>query len=324
MTEEIKIPPKVQQIIRDIESIKIQGATNVAESCFEGIKIYIEEYDEQDGGDTSIDVFMADVEKMGVLLANARPNEPLARNGIKYLLNMFKIKHPNVEDREEARRFLIEIMNEFLALLEDAKRKIIEKGVEKFGGYKGILTHCHSSTVENLCKGIDDANGPAGFSAVATETRPRFQGRITAKNLLKANVDVKMIVDSAITSFLVGEWEVPIDAVWIGCDEIMVTGETVNKVGSYAVALAAYHASKPIYVVGSILKLNPATVYDRPEIELRDSKEVWAEAPEGLKIINPAFEIVPAELITGFVTEAGILKPDEVERKAGELYEWIW
>lgn len=316
----MELPDEVMQIIKDIEEVKIQGATAVAEACFKGINIYLAGYKKDEG----IEVFMADVGTVGIMLAKARPNEPLARNGLKYLLNRYRIQYPNGEEIDSARIHLSQIMTDFLSMLENTKKSIVDVGIEKFSDISGALTHCHSSTVEHVFEGITKLRGEKGFSVVATETRPLYQGRITAKNLLDQNVDVKLIVDSAVTSFLVGHWDVPVDVVFIGCDEITVSGDTVNKVGSYGVALSAYYASKPIYVVGTLLKLDPATIYDRPRIEMRAGKEIWEDAPEGLQIINPAFELIPHELITGFVTEFGILKPDELERELSKRYEWLW
>lgn len=325
------LPTKVTQIIKDIEDIKIQGATAVAVASFEGIKIFLQEYKNLD---ENIEVFMMNVEKAGLALVNARPNEPLARNGLRYLLSQFKLKHPDTTDVATARDTLINLMNDFIELLTSAKEKIVDVGVEEFKGLNGILTHCHSSTVENVCKGIvAEKKEKEWFSIVATETRPRYQGRITVKNLAEAGLETLMIVDDAVTSFLAGEfeitgdwggWEIPVDAVFIGCDEILFDGRTINKVGSYAVALAAYHTSKPLYVMGTILKLNPSTIYDIPRIEMRDPKEIWAEAPDSVRIINPAFEIVPKEFITGFVTEFGIVKPDEVEKLMSDKYGWMY
>jgi ribose 1,5-bisphosphate isomerase len=316
----MELSKEITQIIKDIEEIKIQGATAVAEACFEGIKIYIKAYED----DGNFDLFMANVEKAGLQLVHARPNEPLARNGLKYLINMFKITHPDTKDIPTAKVELTDLMNKFMRLLDDAKKDIVEVGVEEFIQYDKILTHCHSSTVENICAGIDDAREKKDLEVIATETRPRYQGRITSKNLLERDVDVKLIVDSAVTSFLAGAWDIDVDAVFIGCDQIMVEGDTINKVGSFGVALASYYSSKPIYVVGTLMKLDPASIYDKPEIEMRSSDEIWDESPEDLQIINPAFEIIPNELLTGFVTEFGIIEPNDVEETMGKYYEWIW
>jgi translation initiation factor 2B subunit (eIF-2B alpha/beta/delta family) len=59
-------------------------------------------------------------------------------------------------------------------------------------------------------------------------------------------------------------------------------------------------------------------------VEVRDPKEIWKEAPEKLKMLNPAFEIIPHQLLTGFITEFGVLKPDEIDEKFGDNYQWIW
>lgn len=330
----MNLSPKITQIIEDIEELKIQGATAVAENAFEGIKIFITEYENKD---VSREVFLKEVEQAGIKLVNARPNEPLARNGLKYLMNMFRIKHPGEEKFEVIQSGLVETMDDFLKLLGEAKSKIVGHGIANFKEVDGVLTHCHSSTVENVIKGIVGTKKEGEwFSIVATETRPRYQGRITAKNLIDAGLEVLMIVDGAVTSFLAndwkagdivgewGDWDIPTDAVFIGCDEIMVDGDVINKVGSYAVALAAYYASKPVYVVGTILKLNPGTIYSRPKIEMRDPKEIWEDAPAGLNVINPAFEIVPSQFITGFITEFGVIKPENVEREMGKHYDWMW
>jgi ribose 1,5-bisphosphate isomerase len=329
----MKVPKEIEQIIKDIEAIKIQGATAVAEASFEGIKIFLDQYDRE----VHRDVFVADVEKMGLKLVNARPNEPLARNGLKYVIRMFKIKHPDLEEPEEMKKAMKDLIIEFEELLDKAKSDIVEVGVDNFKDMDGVLTHCHSSTVENIIEGIvGRKREKEWFSVVATETRPRYQGRITATNLSESGIEVLMVVDNAVTSFLAGEWtadeiygdwgdwDIPLDAVFIGCDEIGVNGDTINKVGSYGVALSAYYTSKPLYVMGTVLKLNPATVYKKPKIEMRDPKEIWEEAPAGVKVINPAFEIIPHEFITGFVTEFGILKPDELEETLSENYDWIW
>lgn len=330
----MEISPKIQQIINDIESIKIQGATAVAEAVFDGIKIFLEEY----SGDTKHkDVFISEVEKIGLQLAKARPNEPLARNGLKYLLNTYQIKYPQDETIEDIRTHMLLIMDEFIKLLNEAKARIVENGVKQFSNFKGVMTHCHSSTVENVLKGIvGTKKEKEWFTIIATETRPRYQGRITAKNLTDAGLEVLMIVDSAVTSFLAGDWkasdidgdwgdwDIPVDAVFVGCDQINYGGNTINKVGSYGVALSAYYAGKPVYVVGTILKLDPSSIYDMPRIEMRDPKEIWPEAPEKLRIINPAFEIIPKGFITGFVTEFGVLKPEELEVKLSENYGWLY
>ncbi len=308
----------VDQIVRDIKDIKIQGATNVAIATFEGIKLYLSDYKKE----VPLEVFFADVEKVGISLAEARPNEPLAKNGLKYLSHMIRVKFPGLTSIEEAKKAYVELSEEYLQLIKSSKSLIVENSETILKGVDEIVTHCHSSTAEKVI--IEQSKRVKDLTAVCTETRPLFQGRITAKNLLDAGVDTTMIADSAVESFIIGKGLRNTDVVFLGCDQITMQGEAINKIGSWGVAMAAYYASKPLYIMGSILKTDVSTVYKPVQIEMRDAKELWQDAPEGLKMINPAFEIINKELITGFLTEIGLVKPNEVEKKIHEHYGWLF
>ena len=78
--------------------------------------------------------------------------------------------------------------------------------------------------------------------------------------------------------------------------------------------MAAKSSSRPLFVVSPLLKVDPNSNHREISIEIRESKELWSEAPKGLKMFNPAFEIVDKDLITGFMTEFGIIKPAEIKR----------
>ena len=157
-----------------------------------------------------------------------------------------------------------------------------------------------------------------------TETRPLLQGRITAANLINAGVDTTLLVDSAAESIIIGRGNEPVDIVFTGADELTIHGDAINKIGSFGIALAAYYASKPLYVVSSLLKVNPATAYSDVQIEMRSNEEVWDNPPKGLKLYNPAFEVIPNKLITGYITEAGIIKPEDLARTVHEKYDWVF
>jgi eIF-2B alpha/beta/delta-like uncharacterized protein len=309
----------VEQIIKDIEDVKVQGATNVAIATFYGLKLYLDQYDK----DTSYDIFLADLEKVGIRLAHARPNEPLAKNGLKFVLNMMRIKYPNIKELDSAKEKVRELTDEFLEFISTSKDKIVAHSEAVLGTkINEIFTHCHSSTAERVI--INQSKRVNSFEAVCTETRPLFQGRITAKNLVDAGVDTTLIADSASESYIIGRGSTNIDMVFIGCDEITMQGDTINKIGSWGVALAAYYASKPLYVVGSILKTDVSTAYKPVSIEMREANELWEDAPEGLKMVNPSFEIVNKEFITGYITELGILKPDQIQKEIQKEYQWLF
>lgn len=308
----------VDQIVSDIKDIKIQGATNVAIATFEGIKLFIQQYKK----DVSPEVFISDVEKVGISLAEARPNEPLAKNGLRYLAHMIRVKHPGLADIDSVKQAYISLTDDYLGLIESTKKQIIDRSASLLKGVDEVVTHCHSSTVEKVI--INQSKKVDPFYAICTETRPLFQGRITAKHLLEAGIDTTMVADSAVESFIIGRGSRKTDVVFIGCDQISMNGDAINKIGSWGVAIAAYYANIPLYVVGTILKTDVSTAYKPIEIEMRDAKELWEDAPEGLKMINPAFELVNKEFITGYMTEFGLVSPDDIGTTIQENYGWLF
>ena len=255
-------------------------------------------------------------------LAYARPNEPLAQNAVLYLKYMYKEKVSKDSSLDTQKEILMSICDEYLEKISDAKNKIVEKNLSKLTYIDHILTHCHSSTAERLIKAI--ADGDHDFTAVCTETRPRYQGRITAKNLLDAHIDTTLIADGAAESFIIGRGSKSVSAVFIGADVVTMKGHLVNKIGSWGVAMAAHQASKPLYVVTPLLKIDHDTARHDIEIEVREDKELWSDAPRGLEMYNPAFEIVDAGLITGFITEYGITKPSDIDDLVKKEYPWLF
>ncbi len=214
---------------------------------------------------------------IGTRLAYARPTEPLAQNAIKYIF-----AGENVAER----------ISTYKRRIADAKRKIAQYGSGIIEDGKTYVVHCHASTVTNAI-----INAHKNIHVFATETRPRFQGRITAGELADAGIDVTLIVDSAAASVMQNA-----DAVFVGADLLSDNG-FLNKIGTYAIALAAKAHSVPVYCFSTILKYA-----DKPVIETRDAKEIWPEAPERVKIENPAFDFTPYTLGVTIVTESGLIK----------------
>ena len=235
---------------------------------------------------------------------------------------MFKQHFSDLHSLNDMKQQLDDYCDEYLFKIADCKRAIVDLGVPYVKHFENILTHCHSSTAVEVIKGI--AKGKKSFDAVCTETRPLFQGRITAKSLLDAGISTTLIADSSAESFVIGRGSVPIDAVFIGCDQITMDGYCINKIGSWGIAMAAEYASKPVYVISPLLKVNPKENHKNISIEIREDKELWNDAPKNLKMFNPAFEIVDANLITGFMTEFGIIKPDEISGIVKSKYSWLF
>ena len=292
----------IEETVKNIKSLKIQGATSVARACLlalQKLKIKNEK------------LKIEELEKVVEKLAHARPTEPLTRNCLSYIL--WQVKKGGK---------LIENIDLMLARLTDVENEIVKNGVGLIKPGMRILTHCHSSMVENVLKAAHQKG--IEFFVYVTETRPRFQGRITAKNLTEAGIKTTMITDSAASSTLSRLDEIEIDLVLLGCDAISTDGSCVNKVGSYAIGLAAKEAKIPLCIISTLLKFAPETKTGKlVNIEERRPSEIWKAPPKELRIIGPAFDFVPADKITSYITEFGVIKPKKIKTKIRRNYPWI-
>ena len=182
----------------------------------------------------------------------------------------------------------------------------------------GILTHCNAGPLATSCYGT--ALGPIllahergmNVHVFADETRPLLQGaRLTTYELMKAGVDVTLICDSMANQVM---REGLVSAVFIGCDRAARNGDSANKIGSSGLAVLAKRYGIPFYMFAPLSTVDMDTESGKGiRIEQRDPDEVTTlyfekrMAPEGVKVYNPAFDVVEHELITGIVTEEGIV-----------------
>lgn len=307
---------QIEEIYKGIQDLNIQGATNVCIATFEGMKMYLQLTTE-----TNSEKFFDEFIEVGEKLSRARENEPLATNGVTFVKLSFKNQFHDLPEVSSMKRVLTELCDDYLEIINSSKYELTNNGKNTLGIYNKIFTHCHSSTVVSLIKSI--AQGKDSFEVVCTETRPLFQGRTTAKNLLAAGIKTTMIADSSAESFIIGRGNVPVEAILIGCDEILEDGSAVNKIGSWGIGMASYFAKKPLYVVTPSLKLDIQSTIANNKIEVRESKELWPDAPQGLNIYNPAFEVIDRELITGYITELGIIEPKDIVDTVKSKYPWI-
>lgn len=182
-----------------------------------------------------------------------------------------------------------------------------------------VLTHCNAGALATAgygtALGVIYAaieNGKK-ISVYADETRPVLQGaRLTAWELQKNNVPVTVITDNMAAWMMANK---KINAVIVGADRIAANGDTANKIGTLNVAIAAKHFGIPFYVAAPFSTIDPSTKtgQDIP-IEERDFYEVThirdqQITPDNVTIRNPAFDVTPINLISGFITEKGVLKP---------------
>ncbi|MEM1228916.1 MAG: S-methyl-5-thioribose-1-phosphate isomerase [Pseudomonadota bacterium] len=211
----------------------------------------------------------------------------------------------------------------FAALLDEAKRihdedRAICRGIGAQGAAlieegMGVLTHCNAGSL--AVSELGTATAPmyaahqAGrrFKVFADETRPLYQGaRLTAWELDQAGIDVALICDSsAATHMATGKIQLAI----VGTDRVTANGDVVNKIGTLSVAIACHHFGIPFYVACPSSTFDPhtATGADVP-IEERAAEEVLGDHAASIAVSNPAFDVTPAALVSGIITEHGIAR----------------
>lgn len=219
---------------------------------------------------------------------------------------------------------------EFFSRLEREAEAILAEDIEqcrqigRFGAHlvhegAGVLTHCNAGALATGGYGTAlsvlyeaQAQGRQ-FKVYADETRPLLQGaRLTAWELQRAGIDTTLICDSVAAQVM---REGKINLVIVGADRIAANGDTANKIGTYGLAVLAEAHDIPFYVAApsSTLDITLPGGEDIP-IEERGPEEVTrgfgtATAPEGVRVYNPAFDVTPASLIAGIITEHGIVTP---------------
>ena len=226
------------------------------------------------------------------------------------------------------------LLDEALAIgAEDAKAcaEIGRLGREVLAEATVIATHCNAGRLATAGIGTALAAFYAKAAAgepvrvLAAESRPLLQGaRLTAWELADAGIDVSVVPDGAMASLIAGG---EVDAVIVGADRIAANGDTANKVGTLAHALAAADAGIGFYVAAPTTTIDAAVPSgNRIVIEQRSPDEVHHAGgqrltPEDAKAVNPAFDVTPARLITAIITDAGVLRPPYGESIAQALAE---
>ena len=230
--------------------------------------------------------------------------------------------------------FLDRLLLEARAISEEDKamcRSIGRFGASLISSGQGVLTHCNAGRAGHgrLWHGAGRdlrgvrASRDTDLRVFADETRPLLQGaRLTAWELQRRGIPVTLICDNMAAQVMK---ERKIDLVVVGADRIAANGDAANKIGTYGVALLAKAHGIPFYVAA------PSSTFDLTledgtsiPIEQRDPREVThgfgrATAPEGVDVYNPAFDVTPADLIEGIITERGIIRPVNAETVAEVL-----
>ncbi len=253
-------------------------------------------------------------------LALARPTAVNLRWAVERLRRVWRADAP------AAPAALLQVwLNEAEAMQrEDVEinRRIGAFGAELIADGDTILTHCNAGALATAgygtALGVIYAASEAGknVKVIADETRPFLQGaRLTAYELHKAGIPVSVACDNACALLM---QKGLVQKVIAGADRIAANGDSANKIGTLGVALLAKHFNIPFYIAAPLSTIDPATpdgaaipIEERPE---REVTHVGAAriVPSGVPVYNFAFDVTPADLINGIVTEKGVLRPPYV------------
>ncbi len=301
----------VQATAELIRKLKVQGARNVAIAAIKALQTLAENTKAKTRKD-----LISELNKARKLLFESRETEPLMRNAVRWIIT--QVEDSDERNSAELCRLVSVSSEKFQKSLAQSRERIAEIGAKRIRDGSVIFTHCHSSTVSHmLWKAKSEGRK---FEVICTETRPAFQGRITAKEMLQLGVKTMFIVDSAARSFMHD-----VDLVVVGADAITSEGNVVNKIGTSTISVLAHEARKPFYVVSELLKFDPATLLGEYEkIEERNRDEIWKEAPRELVVRNPAFDVTPRDLIHGIICEEGIVSPQSVAEVMHRTYPWVF
>ena len=190
-----------------------------------------------------------------------------------------------------------------------------------------VMTHCNAGALatagHGTALGVIRSARDAGkrVSVIANETRPYLQGaRLTAWEMVQENIPVTLVTDN-MAGHLMQQRRV--DVIVVGADRIAANGDTANKIGTYTVAVLAERHHIPFYIAAPLSTIDLAIADGSAiPIEERDPAEVTGFrgvrcAPEGVSVANPAFDVTPASLITGLITEKGVIeRPDAAKIRA--------
>jgi methylthioribose-1-phosphate isomerase len=317
---------KAEDIWEAINVLRVRGAPAIGVSAAIGLYVVSERIETEDSKE-----FIAEVKKQSDYLATSRPT---AVNLFWALNRMYGVVE-NKEDKTVAE--LKNILKEEALKIRDEDiamcRSIAEHGLSLLKDGSSILTHCNAGQLATVKYGT--ALGPMhlgrekgmNFKVFTDETRPLLQGaRLSSFELYEDGIDTTVICDNMASQVMKNGW---VDIVFVGADRIAANGDACNKIGTSGVAILAKYYGVPFYVLAptstidmSIEKGEDIPIEQRPDHEVT---EMWYKdkmVVDGVKVYNPAFDFTDNELISGIITEHGILRPP-FDKSLKELFEGL-
>lgn len=295
-----ELHPKVKEAVKAIKLDRERGASQLANEALKALRLAVEESKAE-----TLNGFLKEIKEAGRELALARPSMAPLLNSVGKAVWLIEENSRRLS-LKELRAFASSRIGGLILESKASLRRIAELAPKVLRG-KTVVTHSFSSTA------VEAIKAARAKRAIVSESRPLLEGRRTAVELSRGGVPTTLVVDAAL-----GLFAPKADAALVGCDGILADGSIINKVGTYALGLIAKDNGLPFYVAAETFKVDPRSLLGGGvELEEMDPSEVAAGLPS-VEVKNVYFDVTPSRLITGIITEKGILKPGEVEAYAKE------
>lgn len=322
MVDQTKIPYEFvtidittgQDMFDAIQTMIVRGAPAIGIAGAHGVILFAQELQKEN---LSREEFVSKLLEKAEYLKTSRPTAVNLMWAIDRQIEVINDSSSDIAGIiEELKQNGIKLENDDIAI----NKRIGDNGAEVVPKGATILTHCNAGALATVGYGTALGVVRSAFAKDNTvqvfsdETRPRQQGsRITTFELMMDGIPVTMITDGMCSYFMKKGM---IDMVVVGADRIAANGDTANKIGTYTVAIAAKYHNIPFYIAAPLSTIDTSIKSgDEIPIEERSHEEVThingkRVCAEGVNVINPGFDVTPHELITGIITEVGILRPD--------------
>lgn len=303
-----------QEMYDAIQTMIVRGAPAIGVSGAQGVALYALEIQKEN---LSREDFISKLTERAHYLASSRPTAVNLQWAVDKQIEVINKSTSDIDG------IVNELIENGIRLQEEdieINKKMGDFGAEVVPKGATILTHCNAGALATVGYGTALGVVRSAYAkdntiqVFADETRPRQQGaRITTFELAMDGIPVTLITDGMCSYFMSKGM---IDMVVVGADRIASNGDTANKIGTYTVAIAAKYHNVPFYIAAPLSTIDtkiktgaeiPIEERSHEEVTHINGKSICAE---GVKVINPGFDVTPNELITGIITEVGILRPD--------------
>ena len=315
MIDQTKLPNELlfvtytdyKQVANAIKTLVVRGAPAIGVSGAFGLALAAL----QSNASTKEEM-INDLNSAKKVLFETRPTAVNLAWGLEKIMEVAR----SCKDPEEIKKIVVETAKQMADQDVKINMTMGKHGSKLFDDNDTVLTHCNAGALATVgygtALGVIRASKESGknIKVIATETRPVQQGsRLTAFELKHDGIDVSLIPDTAVGYTLANNL---VNKIIVGADRILKTGHVFNKIGTYQVALLAKHHNVPFYVAAPLSTFDLSSNPEDIVIEQRKSSEVTGigekkTAPNDINVINPAFDMTPPELISGIITENGVI-----------------